>query len=505
MKRVACVLVAGWSLWLTTAGAKAQTRALEDAVGHGITAYFQGQAFTAEQLLNAALEAGSRDPQARYFLGLARWQLGRTDEARADFAAGAQLEAAAPGLYRISARSLERIQGRARQALQQARSAARTASASQREQNRLAQFDLQTGKGAGGEQVPAPTAVAATATPMPAADDPFAPKPAKTPMPAAAMPAADPFAPKTTTPAPTTPAPMPTTPATTPVAVAAPLTLPETPELLYQEIVKQTANGRADIFWHMLPAKHQADIKTVINEFGSKMDPELWNKSLGLLGKVSSVIKDKREFIVGHPTIAGLLANAKINNEPAKPEQVAQVLEVTGSLLNTLFTSEISTVEGLAKLDPQAFLTGTVSRMLATANDTMVQLSGKTKDELVQETLTKSKVTSMPMGDDAVELTFETEGVPPQKSLWKKVDGKWLPAQLVDGWDAGVAQAKASIAAADFAGAQKTQVLGVFGFVEPVVDQLQSAADQDAFNGVINGFLPLVQGLLGGFGMPPGM
>lgn len=492
--------VYGLVLGVTISAAHAQTRAVDDVVGRGISAYFQGQPAAVEQYMTAAINAGSRDPQSLYFRGLALWQMGRQDEARGDFAQGARLEAISPGMYRTSARSLERVQGTVRLELQRARQTARVMTTAQREKDRLARFDLQTGKSLAPENVPAPTATAATPMPMTPAADPFAPK-------AATTPTADPFAtPKpamtpmpAATPAPTTPSTATPAPAaTTPVAVSAPIMLPAEPELLYAEIVKQTANGRADIIWEMLPAKHQSDIKGLIQTLGAKMDKELWEKSFAVLGKAANVLKTKREFITGHPVVAGALMNFKVNDQPATPEQIQQSLDVTATFLQTIFTSELSTVDGLAKLDPQAFFAGTVSKSMKVANDAMVQLSGKTKEQLIDETLTKSKITANKMGDDVSELTFETEGVPPQTMLWKRVDGKWLPAQMVDGWDEKVAQAKAAIEGTDFAGPPKAAVTAVTTIVEPILDQLLAAQDQEAFNGVIMGVLPLVQGLLGG-------
>ncbi|MBL8829512.1 MAG: hypothetical protein JNM18_21215 [Planctomycetaceae bacterium] len=494
--------VFGIVLGLAISTATAQTGAIDDAVGRGIRAYFQGQPAAVEQYMTLAINAGSRDPQSLYFRGLALWQMGRQDEARADFAQGARLEAVSPGMYRTSARSLERVQGTVRLELQRARQTARVMTTAQREKDRLARFDLQTGKSLAPESVPAPTATAATPMPMTSATDPTAPKPA------GMLPSADPFAtPKPAMPpmpAPTpAPAASPAPAVTTPVAVTMPLALPAEPELLYAEIVKQTANGRADIFWEMLPAKHQNDVKGLVQALGAKMDKELWEKSFTVLGKVANVLKTKREFITGHPAVAGALMNLKVNDQPATPEQIQQGLDVTATFLQTIFTSEISTVDGLAKLDPQAFLAGTVSKSMKLANDAMVQLSGKTKEQLIDETLAKSKITANKMGDDAVELTFETQGVEPTATisktmLWKRVDGKWLPAEMVDGWDEKVAQAKTAIETTDFAGPPKAAVATVTTLVEPILDQLLAAQDQDAFNGVIAGVLPLVQGMLGG-------
>lgn len=100
--------------------------AVKDAIGRGVHAFHAGNFDRAYDDLTTAIEAGTDDPRAFYFRGLAALRLGRTGEADADFAAGADREAMEGSTRRIS-KSLERVQGCDRLALERFRARARLA------------------------------------------------------------------------------------------------------------------------------------------------------------------------------------------------------------------------------------------------------------------------------------------------------------------------------------------------------------------------------------------
>src|SRR4029077_10356747 len=106
-------LVWGFVL-LFAAPAAAQNSALGELYGHGVHAYNSGNYVEAYNLLTRAIDSGSEDPRCHYFRGLSYIRLGRGPEARADFAAGAELEMADTDRFYAVSKSLERIQGRAR-------------------------------------------------------------------------------------------------------------------------------------------------------------------------------------------------------------------------------------------------------------------------------------------------------------------------------------------------------------------------------------------------------
>jgi hypothetical protein len=105
---------------------------LKQAYGLGVQSYFSGDYQRAYDELTDVVAAGSVDPRVLYFRGLSARKLGRFDEAEADFARGAVQEADNSGDWPV-ARSLERIQGQDRLALERYRVRSRIARAQARD------------------------------------------------------------------------------------------------------------------------------------------------------------------------------------------------------------------------------------------------------------------------------------------------------------------------------------------------------------------------------------
>jgi hypothetical protein len=208
---------------------------LEELYGRGVHAYYSRDDAGAIEALSQAIAQGSTDPRVHYFRGLAQSRLGRPDEAKADFQAGAQLEAKHSDKATLIGRSLERVQGSVRIELENTRRSVRFASRSNEQavvQQTIANFEnaekevvrnKKTTVRAAVQPAAAEEAVAGPAATKPAVAaaevDPFggsetpAAETAPAPMPKPAVTdSADPFgepAPATEKPATETPAPMP--------------------------------------------------------------------------------------------------------------------------------------------------------------------------------------------------------------------------------------------------------------------------------------------------------
>lgn len=112
--------------------------AVASSYGAGVHAYYDGDWQGAYDALTAAIEAGSLDPRAYYYRGLASIKLGRSDdEINGDFSEGASRETMGRGGLSVS-RSLERVQGRDRMRLEKYRQRARV-SAVQRDEAAIRQ------------------------------------------------------------------------------------------------------------------------------------------------------------------------------------------------------------------------------------------------------------------------------------------------------------------------------------------------------------------------------
>jgi tetratricopeptide (TPR) repeat protein len=122
---VACAGTAAvWASAAAAAQPSIESLPLAAAYGHGVHAYFAGDFERAYEDLSQAIEAGTTDPRAYYFRGLAAIRQGRGDEAEADFTEGATRESAGLGAWPV-ARSLERVQGPDRLRLERHRTRAR--------------------------------------------------------------------------------------------------------------------------------------------------------------------------------------------------------------------------------------------------------------------------------------------------------------------------------------------------------------------------------------------
>ncbi|MFM7207122.1 MAG: hypothetical protein ACKO4T_10695, partial [Planctomycetaceae bacterium] len=119
----ACMAVAGAT---ALAAPTIESLPLAAAYGSGVHSYFAGDYQRAYDELSQAIEGGTIDPRAWYYRGLTALKLGRTDEAEADFSAGASREAEGTGGWPV-AKSLERVQGCDRLKLERHRTRARVA------------------------------------------------------------------------------------------------------------------------------------------------------------------------------------------------------------------------------------------------------------------------------------------------------------------------------------------------------------------------------------------
>ena len=138
-RRIVLLVVAGASL---CAGSMfAQDVVLGQKYGLGVHAYFAGDAVKAYEQLTDAIDSGSKDPRAFYFRGLAYLKLGRTQEANLDFQKGADLESRDTNKFYNVAKSLERVQGAARMALENFRVEARMAVYAEAERMRKARYE----------------------------------------------------------------------------------------------------------------------------------------------------------------------------------------------------------------------------------------------------------------------------------------------------------------------------------------------------------------------------
>jgi hypothetical protein len=278
------------------------------------------------------------------------------------------------------------------------------------------------------------------------------------------------------------------------------------PDVYVQGVINSALTGDAGAVWNALPAKYQADVKSLKDEFAGKVDAEMWNKGFEVVGKLGRVLRDKKDFILAGALGGFLPAESK---EPIKANWDSVV-----GLLNTLATSEIKTVDGLKQADPGRFLSSTGTAVLSGG------LKAAAADKDAAEKLAKARTAKVILDKhegDTATLKLEVDGkLEPEVKEFKKIDGKWLPADMIADWDKGVADMKNDMSSLAVPPEQKLAVMGMLASVDQLLDKLLAAKDQAAFDGEVGmammQFGPLLGGLGGGggamsgppVGLPPG-
>ena len=141
MSRSVFFLVAGWVL-VSSAPLVAQDAVLGQIYGNGVHAYFGQDYLKAHEEFTSAIDGHTQDPRCFYFRGLTLLKLGRPQDAELDFQRGAKLESAIdPARAFNVARSIERVQGSDRNALEQYRLEARMTVLKKMEDERRVRYE----------------------------------------------------------------------------------------------------------------------------------------------------------------------------------------------------------------------------------------------------------------------------------------------------------------------------------------------------------------------------
>ena len=110
---------------LPQATLRAQDPLTNEFYGNGVHSFYERDYTAAMNELSYAIDGGSHDPRTYYYRGLAKLRSGDSAGAHADLQRGAALESADVNDFYPVARSLERVQGPERRALERYRAMAR--------------------------------------------------------------------------------------------------------------------------------------------------------------------------------------------------------------------------------------------------------------------------------------------------------------------------------------------------------------------------------------------
>jgi hypothetical protein len=259
--------------------------------------------------------------------------------------------------------------------------------------------------------------------------------------------------------------------------------------------------------WDFLPASYQKDVNGLVHEFAGKMDAELWSRSFGTLRQVVHVLKTKKEFILSNPALQGA-EDAPGPLPPGAAEDLAKNWDGILNVLNTLLTSEISDLEKLKTADMGDFVGTTGGSLMKQIGTLSKAAPGDPFESGFKAKLAAAKATVISSEGDKALVRLESPDEESKEVELVRVEGKWIPKDMADGWEEGMSEARASLAALDpkAMAAQKEQVLAVLDGIDATLGKLDGAKTTDEFNLAATEAMAPIMGMLlaGGLGGPLG-
>ena len=264
-------------------------------------------------------------------------------------------------------------------------------------------------------------------------------------------------------------------------------TIPDDPDTAIQTVLRQTGEGNTGILWEAMPTSYQTDVNDLAQLAGTKVDPELYDKTFDLIGRIGGLVTKQKAFILNNPQLA--------EQPDAEKEKIEAALPSLSALLETIATSTIATTEGLQTFEGKTFFETTMAKISEHAM-ALSKLAEEGEPSMADLTQAAVSVIEREGNIATLEMTIPNES--PETQIFKQIEGRWVPAEMADQWSTEIAEARTNLenlTPEDLA-AQKPQIMGALTMVDGVIDQLETAESQEEFDQALQSAMMPIMGLL---------
>lgn len=274
--------------------------------------------------------------------------------------------------------------------------------------------------------------------------------------------------------------------APTEVVAPAELKIPDAPDAAMELIAKELAGGNGGILWKAMPVSYQGDINAIAQLVGAKVDPEVYDQAFSLVGRLAQVADKQKAFVLGTELMG--------ESDPAQLAEMEAAWPSVIGFVDALTSSSIASVDGLLAFDGQSFFDSTVSTLIK-YSEGMSALGG---EELPISAYGAVLVKAL----ESTETTATLEMTAPDGEVevgdFSKIEGRWVPTEMAEGWVETMTGAKAQLEAIspeDIA-QQKPQIMSVITMLDGVLSQIDAAETQEQFDQALQGAMMPIMGLM---------
>jgi len=203
------------------------------------------------------------------------------------------------------------------------------------------------------------------------------------------------------------------------------------PDVAIRTTLTALSQGEVGVFWDSFPSRYQDEVNGIVREFASRMDEEVWEKTIKLAKRILDVLRTKRALILDNPSFKPKGVNMRL---------VAEHWDELIDLVEGLVDSELSDISAMRKFDGDKFFSGAGT----TAFKQLAALSAKDPNDPFRKGFDADIQLVSINGDTAtISLTMGQTFVMTQQAVDKeasrvpvelqRLDGKWMVKVLEKG------------------------------------------------------------------------
>lgn len=246
---------------------------------------------------------------------------------------------------------------------------------------------------------------------------------------------------------------------------------PAGPDETAKTFAKGISDKQPEVIWELLPATYQTDLNGLVAAAAAKTDPDLHAKSVETLKRLVTVLKSKKEYILGSPMLKEV---PNVNQAELQKNYDSAV-----GMIDTLVSSDLSNLDKMKKPDLGNFLKVTGGKLMAQAAAVSAATPGdEMNKELAKLSQLQAKVLSQT--DTTAEMDVTVDGKTEKVKL-TKVEDKWVPDEMAKEWSEKMAEARKGIEGMNMSEG-KMQILAMLGAASTVLEQLEKAKSQEEFD-----------------------
>lgn len=266
-------------------------------------------------------------------------------------------------------------------------------------------------------------------------------------------------------------------------------------------IMSDVKQSRFITVWDAIPAQKQKDIEDLVGSFAKQLDSRTFEMVRKTRNTVFEIARKQQQFVLNSAVLA-YPPEQKAILEKSYPAFVSQ--------LESLLPKEFFDNKRLQKGDLRALLSEWSTGLVTSTEEfaKTVPEGNPLRNQLMGGSDIPYSVENVSSSEAKLKMKLNTTPGPLQEVEIPLIrsEGRWLPKDMVNGWESTMGQAKAAIASMNGELIHQ-RVAAALLFANGPLQSLKNAKSQDEFDKVLKGLVDTAQSMAmgAGGGMGPGV